>query len=154
MLKFGHENQPPNLRLQGQAIDRHPLLGMVDVKLWPVYVKVGSVIAVPAPQAGTVVTLEGEMAFHAGDYIVADNPPTHAWPVRKDVFESTYILRGNLDQLASMGEVHEVTTSFEVIDEDENPVAGYRIRQTTSDQRLDDDGEPLGDPDVETFILP
>lgn len=90
MLKFGNADQTPNLRLQGQGIDRHPILGMVDESEWPVYVKTGTVIAVPAPRAGTIVTLEGEMAFHGDDYVVTDNPPTHAWPVRKDVFERTY----------------------------------------------------------------
>lgn len=52
--------------------------------------KTGTVRAIVAQQAGSIVTLEGTMRFGAGDYIVSDDPPTHAWPVRKDIFERTY----------------------------------------------------------------
>lgn len=37
-----------------------------------------------------VHTLEGTMRANAGDYLVSDFEMTHAWPVRRDVFESTY----------------------------------------------------------------
>ena len=41
-----------------------------------------------------VFTLEGEMRGHAGDYLVSDFEMTHAWPVRRDIFESTYEREG------------------------------------------------------------
>lgn len=74
-------------RIMGRKIDRHPLLGAEPLA---VYVKEASVIAGQALQSGVVVTPEGEMTFQPGDYIVTDNPPTHAWPVRQQVFELTY----------------------------------------------------------------
>ena len=43
----------------------------------------------------SVFTLEGVMRGHAGDYLVSDFEMTHAWPVRKDVFESTYLREGH-----------------------------------------------------------
>lgn len=37
-----------------------------------------------------VLTPEGRMEGHQGDYLVSDFEMTHAWPVRRDVFEATY----------------------------------------------------------------
>ena len=33
---------------------------------------------------------EGTMQPQTGDYLVSDDPPTHLWPVRREVFERTY----------------------------------------------------------------
>lgn len=52
--------------------------------------KTGTVRAITAGQAGSIVTPEGTMRFGPGDMIVSDEPPTHAWPVRRDIFERTY----------------------------------------------------------------
>ena len=37
-----------------------------------------------------VHTPEGVMEGAAGDYLVTSNPPTHMWPVRREIFEATY----------------------------------------------------------------
>lgn len=44
----------------------------------------GSVLEPLPPYGDTLV------AFNPGDYIVSDDPPTHAWVVKAAVFESTY----------------------------------------------------------------
>lgn len=82
--------------IQGQRIDRHPFSDR-EAELG-VYLKGSTVIAAQAMQAGVVKTPEGEMRFQAGDYIVTDNPPTHAWPVRQQVFEQTYNLSHLLEE--------------------------------------------------------
>ena len=82
--------------IHGQKIDRHPYSDR-EAELG-VYVKGASVIAVQAQIAGIVKTPEGDMRFQAGDYIVTDNPPTHAWPVRQQVFEQTYNLSHMLEE--------------------------------------------------------
>jgi hypothetical protein len=38
----------------------------------------------------TVVTPEGSMDAQPGDWIASDDPPTHLWPIRAEVFERTY----------------------------------------------------------------
>jgi len=75
------------LKIQGQKINEHPLGLFVGE-----YKKIANVLAQAALEAGIVFTPEGEMAFNKGDYIVTDNPPTHAWPVKKEVFERTYVV--------------------------------------------------------------
>ena len=55
------------------------------------FTKTATVLAAVAMHSGFVETPEGNMAFESGDYIVSDNPPTHCWPVKKAVFEATYI---------------------------------------------------------------
>ena len=79
-----------NNRIEGRNIGRHPLSD--ESGQLGIYAKHGSVIAGMAEQPGLITTPEGEMTFQAGDFIVTDNPPTHAWPVRSDVFKSTYRL--------------------------------------------------------------
>ena len=54
------------------------------------YRKTATVLAAVAPCDGEVDTPEGVMRYREGDYIVTDNPPTHAWPVWRDVFLRTY----------------------------------------------------------------
>ena len=54
------------------------------------YRKVGAVLAARAEVPGVVRTPEGDMRYAAGDYLVTDLPPTHCWPVRREVFEATY----------------------------------------------------------------
>jgi len=54
------------------------------------YRKVGYVWAERQVTAGQVETPEGTMTYEAGDYIVADSPPTHVWPVKAAIFERTY----------------------------------------------------------------
>jgi hypothetical protein len=55
------------------------------------YRKTATVLAQKVDYPFTVHTPEGEMNGEPGDYIVTDNPPTHAWPVRGSVFEATYV---------------------------------------------------------------
>lgn len=54
------------------------------------YRKVAGVLAVRLSEPFEVDTPEGRMSADAGDYLVTDDPPTHAWPVRREVFERTY----------------------------------------------------------------
>lgn len=75
------------LRIQGQKITEHPFK---DDPFLDEYKKIATVLAIDVMEDGIVYTPEGEMRFEAGDYIVTDNLPTHAWPVRRDVFEKTY----------------------------------------------------------------
>lgn len=74
-----------NNHINGRNIGAHPLAEGLSV-----YSKTASVIAGQAQVPGIIDTSEGQMTFQAGDYIVTDNPPTHAWPVRADVFKGTY----------------------------------------------------------------
>lgn len=61
-----------------------------EMEVHPLYRKKTFVRAVQTGADGDIETLEGIMSYHAGDYILSDDPPTHIWPVRKDIFESTY----------------------------------------------------------------
>lgn len=70
--------------IEGRNITEHPDHHAAE------YRKVSTVLAAPAHMAGEVETPEGRMAFKEGDYLVTDNPPTHLWPVRRDVFERTH----------------------------------------------------------------
>jgi hypothetical protein len=55
------------------------------------YRKIAIVLAELATEDGFIDTLEGRMEYKAGQhYIVSDDPPTHYWPVRRDIFEATY----------------------------------------------------------------
>lgn len=56
----------------------------------PRYRKIAAVHALQSIEPGIIETLEGNMEFHSGDYLVTDDPPTHIWPVRQDIFEATY----------------------------------------------------------------
>ena len=75
------------MRIDGRNINMHPL---IDETVINEYVKFATVLAAQVSVDGKVFTPEGEMEFNNGDYIVTDNPPTHAWPVKKGVFENTY----------------------------------------------------------------
>jgi hypothetical protein len=75
--------------IHGRHVDRHPLS---DHGQLADYTKHASVLAAQAQQSGVIDTPEGQMTFQAGDWILTDNPPTHAWPIREDVFRSTYTL--------------------------------------------------------------
>lgn len=54
------------------------------------YRKTATVLACKTMEDGEIVTPEGVMRYRAGDWIVSDNPPTHVWPVKKDIFEATH----------------------------------------------------------------
>lgn len=71
-------------KIDGRRIDRHPL---GEGKR---YRKGTLVIAVEAPIGGVISTPEGEMRYQAGDFILTDDPPTHAWPVQAQIFRNTY----------------------------------------------------------------
>ena len=82
-----------NNRIDGRYLTEHPLgEGAAEV-----YSKVGTVLAVQAPISGVVVTPEGEMRYQAGDWILTDNPPTHAWPVQDQIFRNTYVPIGSAE---------------------------------------------------------
>lgn len=75
--------------IEGRHIGRHPLSDQVEPGL-KIYSKQATVIAGQAQVPGIIETQSGQMTFQAGDYIVTDNPPTHAWPVRADVFGDAF----------------------------------------------------------------
>ena len=54
------------------------------------YRKTALVWAERATTRGSIETPEGVMSYEAGDYLVADSPPTHMWPVKREVFERTH----------------------------------------------------------------
>lgn len=54
------------------------------------YRKTATVFARQHPIPFAVHTPEGVMEGEAGDYLVTSNPPTHMWPVRREIFEATY----------------------------------------------------------------
>jgi hypothetical protein len=53
------------------------------------YRKTATVLAVQLPYDAVIVTPEGEMQAHAGDYL-AQHEDGHAWPIRRETFEGTY----------------------------------------------------------------
>ena len=73
-------------RLYGRGLSAYPFSAITPAK----YVKTATVLAAAAPCDGEVDTPEGVMRYREGDYIVTDNPPTHAWPVQRDVFLRTH----------------------------------------------------------------
>lgn len=54
------------------------------------YRKTATILARQINDEVIILTPEGNMYAHPGDYIASDDPPTHLWPVRREVFESTY----------------------------------------------------------------
>jgi hypothetical protein len=64
----------------------------IPEKAWREYVKVDRVLAVEADRTGVINTLNGPVWYSKGDYILTDNPPTHTWPVKRDIFKRTYQL--------------------------------------------------------------
>lgn len=49
-----------------------------------------TVLARQWPVPFAVHTPEGVMNGEAGDYLVSDDPPTHAWPAKREIFEATH----------------------------------------------------------------
>lgn len=60
------------------------------------FLKKASVLAEQCTEGGLIETPEGDMRYQAGDYLVTDSPPTHVWPVKREVFESTYSDMGDV----------------------------------------------------------
>jgi len=72
------------------------------------YRKTAFVWAEVATTAGKLDTPEGVMSYAAGDYLVSDSPPTHLWPVKREVFERTYEpLPGEAHRIAADRELTE-----------------------------------------------
>lgn len=96
--------------IDGRNIAKHPFAHEEGVRVGT-YSKQASVLAAQTVNPGMVHTPEGDMTFQAGDYIVTDNPPTHAWPVNQQVFETTYA---------------EIGTGYapKIIDQDVSPISG------------------------------
>lgn len=62
-----------------------------DVRVVPArYRKTATVLAARIESPFVVDTPEGRMTGEPGDFLVTDDPPTHAWPVRSEVFERTH----------------------------------------------------------------
>ena len=56
------------------------------------YRKTATVLAVPIGQNIEVETREGWLLANKGDYLVVNkNDRTYPWPVKKEIFESTYV---------------------------------------------------------------
>lgn len=58
------------------------------------YIKASPVAAKQATEDGTCLTLENkeELHYKAGDYICGPGAGGEYWPVRRDIFESTYVM--------------------------------------------------------------
>lgn len=54
------------------------------------YLARGHVLAEEATKPGRIITPQGVMSYEAGDYLLTDSPPTHIWPVKREIFERTY----------------------------------------------------------------
>ena len=54
------------------------------------YHKIAPVWAFTLSETLDIDTPEGTMHADIGDYLVSDDPPTHLWPVKREVFERTY----------------------------------------------------------------
>lgn len=75
--------------IEGRGLSHHPLApegGAIQR-----FRKVGRVIAIELVEPAAVATPEGTMLAEAGDFLLTDDPPTHAWPVKRDVFLRTYV---------------------------------------------------------------
>lgn len=53
------------------------------------YRKTATVLAVQLPYDAEIETPEGVMSAKAGDYL-AQHSDGHAWPIKRETFESTY----------------------------------------------------------------
>lgn len=75
-------------RLEGHLITEHPLAaeGLGIYSMGP------TVLAAQAMVGGVLHTASGDQTFQAGDWIVTDNPPSHAFVVREQVFAQKYQL--------------------------------------------------------------
>lgn len=73
------------LRIDGTP-GSYPLYG----KPSRLYRKTTAVRAAELPEAAVIVTPEGEMVASAGDFLAQHNDG-HAWPIKRDVFLSTYV---------------------------------------------------------------
>jgi hypothetical protein len=55
------------------------------------YRKVATVQAGQAISAGIIPTLEGDHSYEAGDYIAGPGQAGEYWPVKRSIFEATYV---------------------------------------------------------------
>ena len=55
------------------------------------YRKTATVMAGQAPAPGIIPTLEGDHSYEAGDYICGPGQAGEYWPVRRSIFEATYV---------------------------------------------------------------
>ncbi len=60
---------------------------------WKEYRKTATVMAKQMDEDFEVETLEGTMKGKAGDYLCR-GPAGEEWPIKKEIFESTYVLTG------------------------------------------------------------
>jgi hypothetical protein len=59
------------------------------MSIFKTYRKTATVRALQPDHPGVIHTLEGDMKYEAGDYIVYGDHDD-CWPVRRDIFEATY----------------------------------------------------------------
>ena len=69
------------------------------------YRKVATVMAAPAFEAGVLPTLEGRHSYEAGDYIAGPGQAGEYWPVKRAIFDATYVL-ATLDAARSTDELN------------------------------------------------
>ena len=82
------------MKIQGYGLTEHPLAqhghGIEVIKA---HLGGDQYLASIAPDFGTVESEdESEQEFAPGDYIVTDDPPTHAWAVEHNSFEATFTI--------------------------------------------------------------
>lgn len=61
------------------------------------YRKVATVRAGQALRGGVIPTLEGDHTFEAGDYICGPGAAGEFWPVKRAIFEATYVAEGETE---------------------------------------------------------
>jgi len=58
---------------------------------WKEYRKIATVLAIQMDVPFRVETLEGTMQGNPGDYLVMNKETEECWPVKKEIFEKTYV---------------------------------------------------------------
>lgn len=101
---------------KGQNLTRHPLVAEGEPLM--LFARMPPIMCVRALQGGRLETNKGEVAFHAGDWICTDFPPSYAWIVDQQTFAvASYTKLGTVEDgeqivfpIAEAG--HEVESSM------------------------------------------
>lgn len=82
------------MKIDGRNLSEHPMANRDDPDLRPRSYRNDreDILAARATDFGQVEGDRDVMQFAPGDYIVTDDPPTHAWVVPQSVFESIFVV--------------------------------------------------------------
>lgn len=76
------------------------------------YRKVAVVKAGQAIRGGIMATLEGDHTFEEGDYICGPGAGGEFWPVKRAIFEATYVLASEATPVVGLPSDDEATTAI------------------------------------------